>query len=284
MNTRRPLAAVAAILVAATALASCADGGGRGAPEADNVAATPTVSATVAAPAAPKYIDVTGQGRELPRDSVDRAQFSATPQPGAKVLRWNSAGVGDRCTLGPAVTVGSRSAFLTAGHCAGAGVTQFAQGDAAGKVLIPLGPAVQAVNEDGVPGADGILDDRALIFTSTPPTPQIAGTWTVAGSLTVKETQRLPHGTPICVDGATSGVRCGGLISAERGRVEFVGKPGTAAPSKGDSGAPVFVVDDSGRATVIGLVTSEARDGSTTNATFIEPALLSLGAELVTAS
>lgn len=274
--TRRALAAVAAILVAATALASCADTGDRAAPEATNVGATPTVTTTTAPPT-PTYVTV--PSRPL-ADGIPK--YAANAEPGVFAVRLAPGDTGG-CTLGPAVTAGGRPAFLTAGHCRGGGAPLFASTGPGAEDVRELGPAVRAVNEKNDPGADGILDDRALVYTGEAAGDRTIAGFPVAGSLTLKETRLLPAGTPICVAGAVSGIRCGGLISASRDRIEFAGKVGATAPNKGDSGAPVFVVDENGRATVIGLVTSEAPDGAMTNATFIEPALQDFGAQLVTA-
>lgn len=276
----RPLAAVAAILVAVTALASCADTGDRAAPEATNIAAAPTV--TEATASAPKYLDVSGEGPARLDPAIP--QYAADPAPGILISRKTTQQSPDGtagCTLGPAVTVGGRAAFLTAGHCSEGGTPQYASTGPGATDILALGPAVQSLDEsDGPKNTNRVFDDRALIFTPRAAGDSLLGqTWPVVGGLSVDDTRRLPVRTPICIDGAYSGVRCGKLITATGDRLRF-----DHVTRDGDSGAPVFVVVR-GKATVIGIHRGvDPANGAVGEATFIEPALLSLGAQLVTAN
>ena len=280
MNTRRPAptAAIAALLL----LTGCSS----------NVAGDEPLGRVTGSPKAglftlPVYKDVSGQGIELPRDDVDNAQFSAMPVPGAQILAWGASDKGSMCTLGVPVTVGGRTAFLTAGHCEtepSGGAQQLVAEATRGGRLVDLGPLARAKDEKDDPGAGGILEDAAVVHTPAAPPARIAGTWPIVGSMPIDATRALQIGTPICTDGAVSGVRCGALMERPDAWIKFAGKAGATSPHQGDSGAPVFVVDANGRATVVGLVAQEDLDGGTTHATFIEPALARMGATLLTAS
>ncbi|WP_165824220.1 hypothetical protein [Tsukamurella pulmonis] len=275
MSTRRPLSAMAAILVAATALAACGPGVAGDTPAGRD---TGSEKAAVAA-RQPVYQDVSGQGVELPRDDVDKAQFSGVPVPGAALLAWGASDEGSMCTLGVSVTVAGRPAFVTAGHCetqpAGGAQQLVAEAKRGGR-LVDLGPLGRVKDEKDDPSAGGILEDAAVVHTPAGSPARIAGTWPIVGSMSIDETRALPIGTPICVDGAKSGVRCSALISAPGDRIRF-----SAITVEGDSGAPVFVVA-AGAATVIGIHKGLDDLGAST-ATFIEPALARMGATLLTA-
>lgn len=251
MNLRH--VGLAGLVIASVAVSACSNGA------ASETRSWPTpspVSADV-----PVWADVSGQGVEAPRDAVDKAQFSATPQPGVKVLHdINAAGDMDMCTIGPAVSGG----YLTAGHCAKAySPVQYLQttptGDPhfLGTASAPVGPVDAAVIRTGAGDADAT---------------RIAGTWPVAGVLTRAGVQKLvPAGSMICIDGAVSGVRCGKRMADENQMVQFAFEA-----QHGDSGSPVFVVDPTTqRAALVGVVKSAG--GSATDATYIEDALLATG-------
>lgn len=104
-----------------------------------------TEKAGIVAAAIPRYADVTGQGIEAPRD-IEGDQFSATSVPGVKIGHRDAQGVAQKCTLGPAVTNGTRTGFLIAGHCDG---DQYAQVNFDGRNPLSLGPAVQAQDGNG---------------------------------------------------------------------------------------------------------------------------------------
>lgn len=213
--------------------------------------------------------DVTGRGVPLPRDSVDGDQFSATPVPGSAIRHAPDSGTTlDVCTVGPTVTGPGGPAVLTAGHCAlgSRAATQYGLATAAGPPTV-LGTAVGAVDDDrGV--------DSALVSTPAAAAvpPVIAGTWPVAGVLTVEGVEQLPLGTPICFAGARTGVHCGPLEYTDAaGRLVF----GTPDSREGDSGAPVFLVRD-GAATLVAML--EGGDEFSTQATYLAPALTRLNA------
>jgi hypothetical protein len=94
----------------------------------------------------------------------------------------------------------------------------------------------------------------------------------VAGVMTRDGAMTLKRGTPICFDGATSGLVCSPLNGAD---IDTLMTDGVAKP--GDSGAPVFVVDgDTGAATLLGSTTLST---TMTTVTYLDPALDRLGAQ-----
>ncbi|MGV7586362.1 hypothetical protein PJI74_01340 [Mycobacterium kansasii] len=259
MNVRH--AVLAAVVVAAAAVSACSNSA-TPKPWAD---VTPSpVGATVAAP---QFVwqDVTGQGRTAPRDSNPKslAQYGSTPVPGIQVqhVEYGEMHV---CTVGPAVvSTSGQPGFLTAGHCSTVegGPQQWMQPTPDGD---PTPLATATGSGEAVP-----------VWTAAVPASatRIADTWDVAGVLTAKGVAQLvPLGSTVCIDGAVSGVRCGKRVADEDGMVAY------AIPTKkGDSGAPVFVVDSAThRAALIGI--HQAGDGTRGGATLIDPALLATGA------
>ncbi|MGV0675671.1 hypothetical protein ABQE62_05695 [Mycolicibacterium fortuitum] len=263
----RNFALIAATAAAATAVSACsgtAPAAPKPWPSAGEVAAAPT-SAAVKTPA---WKDVTVPRDTLSSDDVDHAQFGATPAPGIKIGHRNADGTKDMCTIGPAVAPEmspSAGGFLTAGHCTAnlAPTPQYLQPDADGPYTA-FAPAIGAVNAGAV--------DAAAIWTTGPQPRAGVAQWPVAGVLTEDGVRALVRpGDPICVDGARTGIRCGALISADdNGRIRY-----DVPTREGDSGAPVFVVDQNGRATLIGI--HKEGNGSTAVATYLDGALSRLG-------
>lgn len=212
--------------------------------------------------------DVTGQGAELPRDSVDGAQFSRLPVPGSAI--WHAPDTGTTlsvCTAGPTAIGPNGAAVLTAGHCGlGPRAGQQYTLTAADGDTVPLGTATGAVDDDrGV--------DSAIVSTPAAAAvpPLIADTWPVAGVLTVAGVEALPLGTPVCYAGAMSGVRCGPLTDTDdHGRLVF----GTAS-EEGNSGSAVFLVSQ-GAAHLVAIL--EGGDAVSTQATYLAPALTRVAA------
>ncbi|WP_206499726.1 hypothetical protein [Mycobacteroides abscessus] len=252
-------AGLAAVVVAAAVLSACSNGAAPK-PWADVTPSPVGVTETVGE-TAPVWQDVAGQGvvrRDDPAKGGD--QWSPVPIPGIKIGRLSDTDPSGtaKCTLGPAVAGG----FLTAGHCADgkAGTEQYAQVHPDGSAPLDLG-----VTEP----AQGV--DAAVIRTAVAPgATRIAGTWPVAGVLTAKGVQQLvPVGSMICFDGAVSGVRCGKRVADDGEMVVRV------SSTHGDSGAPVFVVDDQSRAALLGILRDG--DGSETGVTSLDAALLATG-------
>ncbi|MFN6547939.1 hypothetical protein [Mycolicibacterium nivoides] len=122
--------------------------------------------------------------------------------------------------------------------------------------------------------------DSALLETVLAPAPdatKIAGKIPISGVMSVAEVKALEPGTPICLDGARSGVMCGPLVRTDWDTIKF----GTNAIG-GDSGSPVFLVGADNRAVLIGIFKGEHGATALDAATYLQPALDRLGVEIVT--
>lgn len=267
---------VCALAAAAAAVSACSTAVS-GTPVSDTPH-TPAGAAVSVLPSgsANRWIDVTGQGVVI-KDSLG-SQFGALPYPGAVIAQHQNDGSTKSCTLGPAVAdkTSQRTGFVGAGHCDNSpGGQTFVFADSAGAEPIPVG--VYTDSQDA-PTPQG-YSDSAVIWTKTvdPRATLLAGTWPVEGVMSVSDVRKLRTGTPICIDGAKSGVVCSPLIAVN---ADYVLTPPVTQP--GDSGATVFVVDErTRRATLIGIH-SGTEDGRS-EATFLEPALARLGAAALTA-
>lgn len=264
--------AFATVAVATAVALSACSGTSSGEPKPwPNVGTGAVAAAPTTATVKPLWQDVTVARNTLSSDDVDHAQFGATPAPGIKIGHRKTDGTKDMCTIGPAVAPTmspTAGGFLTAGHCTAdlAPTPQYLQPDADGPYT-EFAPAIGAVNAGPV--------DAAAIWTTGPQPRAAVGQWPVAGVFTERAVRDLPPGTPVCVNGAKTGVVCGGLISAnDGGRLRF-----DAPGMKGDSGGPVFVVDENNRATLIGIIKGGAEDGSNTTATYLDPTLRALKAK-----
>lgn len=281
----RPLTNTVGAMALAAVVSGCAG----------TVAGTPTLAAPPPAgstelksarvpalsPAPQQWLDVTDQGIELPRDAVDGAQYSATPVPGAVILHAPDSGnTLDLCSLGPAVRHrDGRVGFLTAGHCAigHRAADQYVLPTAAGDPVL-LGRATAAVD-------NGHDTDSAVIYVDAPLHPDatlIAGVFPVTGTLSAVQVQALPKGTPICVNGARTGVDCGPLLQATPEDIRFTRDEGSE--SDGDSGAVAYVVSPDRSAKVVGLYQGCLRaDQTICAATYIQPTLERINVEIVRA-
>lgn len=226
-----------------------------------------------------KWRDVTGQVW-MSRD-WEGAQFGPVAMPGIGIGYFDAKYTSHLCTIGPAVVAGSKRGFLTAGHCtADLGPTKHylhSAVDLRTTLPIVMGSELQAENASTPRG----WSDSGVIWTGAvdPAAATIAGKWPVDGVMTVDDVRSLPVGTPVCINGARSGVVCSPLISAvDKIRYRHVS-------DRGDSGASVFLVDAStGRATLIGLHRGYDTNAPTVGeATYLEPVLQRLGASALTA-
>lgn len=277
--TRRRVSIAAVALAAAAMSAGCSStvaGQPRASAELKAASVEPTPTA-----AQREWVDVSGQGVPMPRDSLVGTTYSpnGAPMPGATITHTAFDGGTGGCTLGPAITAGGRQGFLTAGHCAldAAGPQQLTGPD--GAPARELGVAVNAADTDGVPDATGYADDSAVVWAPVGPRASvIAGTWPVAGTLSVDEVRGIPPRAPICFYGSVSGVRCGALLSAtDSGGIHFA-----RTAKGGDSGAPAFVVDSDGSAWLVGIMASTDDHRLASTATLLAPTLGRLGAEAIT--
>lgn len=203
------------------------------------------------------------------QDTAHRLRFGTTPTPGMGVYEL---GTDEGCTLGPVVSSNmspDNHGYLTAGHCDTPAATQVVTfADAGHADPRPVGVYTETVEK-------GYNDFTSLWLTAGTPAPTSIAERKVAGSLTKDAVTKLDEGTPVCVDGAVTGVKCGAFGDADDSRiaVEFAVEPG-------DSGAPMFLVDgNTGAVTVIGQVNKTS--ATRTYATFFETALDHAGAKLV---
>lgn len=270
---KRWFALTAIAVFAVLTVSACSTAAVTGSPvtAADSVVTQKYATVT---PAEPQYIDVSGTV-ELPRDSYG-SQYGAQPYPGIAIGQHQSDGSTKDCTLGPLVTGARGKGFITAGHCdqtPGGEVFVFADTDAAEPVSIGV-----ITGAEDKPSPQG-YSDSAVIWTGTvdPSATKIAGRWPVTGVMTASEVRRLPVGTPICIDGAWSGVVCRSLEAADDDGLLRFG----VVSHGGDSGALAFLVDETGRAYLAG--TLKGGNGTSTTATYLEPALTRLGVTAVTA-
>lgn len=226
-----------------------------------------------------QWQDVTGQVK-APRDS-EGAQFGPTALPGIGIGFLDAKYTVHMCTIGPAIVAGSQRGFLTAGHC----TTAFAPtklylhttADMRASLPVVMGTGLQAENRS-TPGG---WSDSGVVWTGAidPAATKIAGRWPVAGVMTVEGVRALPAGTPVCINGAKSGVVCSPLIGAED-KIRY-----RHVSDAGDSGAPVFLVDAlTRRATLIGLHRGyDKSEPAVGEATYLESALQRFGATALTA-
>lgn len=237
-KSNRLTAAVAGITLA-VAVSACSTAVG-GVPAAE----TPSVTTAAADTSAESpYVAVTVTPPQVGNDGV---QYGRLPYPGIAIGQHQADGRTKDCSLGPQVRSGSRTGFLTAGHCdrtPGGEVFVFADPDAKQPVLVGV------ISDADVATAPSPDRDVAILWTDSadPSATRIAGRYPVVGVMPTEQVRKLPAGTPICVDGAWSGVHCSDLISADE-KIRY--EHGTEG---GDSGGPVFVVDREGRATLIGI-------------------------------
>lgn len=265
---------IAATAAAAVALSACSGTGEAASPKpwpsagtGGAVAAAPT-SAAVNTPTY-TWKNVDGQGQVTFDTGKPSTQYGSA-EPGVSLLRGFDVGDIQACTIGPAVTAG----FLTAGHCSThgdsqaprvAGVTQYAE--------------ISADGDKDLLGASTPVDglDVAVVETSrvSREATRIADTWPVAGVLTASGVRQLvPLGSVVCFNGAVSGVRCGARVADEGDQLVY------SAPSEhGDSGSPVFVVNEDGRAALIGILNAgdDAGADRKSTAVYLETALMASG-------
>ncbi|TDZ77366.1 hypothetical protein DE4585_04760 [Mycobacteroides salmoniphilum] len=268
---KRRFALTAIAALAAVAMSACSTAGVAG----EAVPATGsaiTQKAAILVPAESRYVDVSGKV-VVSRDSYG-SQYGAQPYPGIAIGQHQSDGSTKDCTLGPAVTSSRGKGFITAGHCdqtPGGEVFVFA--DTNGAEPVSIGSITGAEDKPTPQG----YSDSAVIWTGTvdPSATKIAGRWPVTGVMAASEVRRLPVGTPICIDGAWSGVVCGPLEAADD---RYIRTPRLA--QGGDSGAAVFVVDQKGEASLVGI--HSGFENGQDEATFLEPALERLGVQALT--
>lgn len=279
----RKIALITAAAAAAVVLSGCSGTGeAKPWPSAGQVAAAPT-SETVK----PTWVTAPWTGKVNANKAGD--QFGGTPVPGITIAQANGESSPSRCTLGAAVrTEDGTPAFVTAGHCderPGNQLWLYPSPDISGVDTIHLPkPYASVTDTNGKPDPDtGVVNDSAVVpLTSlNPAATVIASRYRIAGMLTATAAKELAPKTPICFDGAVSGVRCGVVTGDTGGVLGFSRGPDAPAPfiSRGDSGAPVFVLDSQGRAALVGLLSERIGEGIG-RASYLEPALAKMHANV----
>lgn len=126
---------------------------------------------------------------------------------------WMSIPVREKfCTLSAGVrsASGDRTGFLTAGHCGDDGMEVRLDGVA--------GPLLGSISDsdESFDSTIEVLNDSAAVWSTTASSAAatVAGL-PVAGVMTRDAARQLKKGTPICFDGATSGVVCSPLDGAD---------------------------------------------------------------------
>ncbi|WP_237155711.1 S1 family peptidase [Mycobacteroides abscessus] len=245
--SRTRLGAAAAGIAAAVVLSACSTGVA-GQPVADPM----TSGATTAESAGPST-SVESNWLTIPAE-----QAAAAPKR-IQLLQTAADGATARCTAGPAVAAAAAAAhrgYLAAGHC----------DEVPGSSLTAGGEAV-------APYTGTRRGDRGVTVAwgATDATSTVAG-HPVAGVLKQDVVQLLPQGTPVCMDSNVSGVRCGAVVENDATGI-YLDLPA----ERGDSGAPLFLLDGQGRATLIGL--AEQRSAGYTFGAHLDPLLAQMGAK-----
>ncbi|KLI09466.1 hypothetical protein BKG60_05070 [Mycobacterium syngnathidarum] len=216
-------------------------------------------------------------GTAVPQADAAGIQYGAQPYPGINIGQGQIGTSPNKCTLGPLARRIADGAyvFVTAGHC----------DERPGEVVSiwsgPNGEGPKVVGTlTGEFDDEATGQDSALLETVLAPAPdatKIAGKFPISGVMPEAEVRKLPAGTPICLDGARSGVVCGPLVRTDWDTIKF----GTNAIG-GDSGSPVFLVGADNRAVLIGIFKGEHGATALDAATYLQPALDRLGVEIVT--
>ncbi|SIF24634.1 chymotrypsin family serine protease [Mycobacteroides abscessus] len=282
MNVRHAL--VVAVVVAAAATSACSNGA------ASETRSWPTPSPVSAE--TPEWVSVPWMKVNANKGGD---QFGGVPTPGIVIAQENGDGAPYRCTLGAAIhTADDTPAFLTAGHCdenPGHELWLYPSAEISGLdvVRLPQPYANVADSDDKRDPKTGVVSDHAVVPLTklSSYATVIAGNYRVAGVLTTTAAKALAAKTPICFDGAVSGLRCGVVSQgSDNGALRFASAPGaptdnTPFISKGDSGGPVFVVDGQKRVALVGLLSSGTEAGDTGWVSYLDSELAAVGAKAV---
>jgi hypothetical protein len=160
--------------------------------------------------------------------------------PGMEILQDRN-----RCTLGY-VDVATRTAF-TAGHCRAGNAVNTADGT-------PVGQEAQF--RDNTPDGATVATDHLIADWQTialAPNVPVSNVLPGGRPLVVDPTVVPAHGERVCHFGVVTGESCGTVESVNNGW--FTMANGVVS-QKGDSGGPVYVPMDDGRAVIIGMFNS----------------------------
>lgn len=268
MGNTRSIVATAALAAAAAAMSACSATDTSAAPVAapdvvistagQTAEATAAAMRAAAAPKADNWVSVPASASSVPAGVLAPGAF----------IDVGTAESGGSCTLGAGIRAGDRSGFVTAGHCDRYGdMVRLDSSTGA-----PLGVLSDA--DKSYDSVAKVALDYAAVWTASPaPTAAMVAGLPVAGVMTREAASKLPSGTPICFDGATSGVTCSPLKLA--GITSLLTD---SVAVGGDSGSPVFVVDgNTGAATLLGIMSGSNAD--LTEVAYLDPALERLSAQ-----
>lgn len=151
----------------------------------------------------------------------------------------------NKCTLG-FVDVQARTAF-TAGHCRGSGTV----GDKDGNVV-----GHQTVFSDNTPDGATVSTDHPISdweAIALAPDVQVNDTLPSGRALSYDPTVVPQQGQRVCHFGVVTGESCGTVEAVNNGW--FTMANGVVS-QRGDSGGPVYVLTDDGRAVIVGMFNS----------------------------
>ncbi|KXP08716.1 hypothetical protein [Tsukamurella pseudospumae] len=247
---------------------------------------TTTTKPAVALPVSGPWVSITSGA--FPKDQ-DGWAYGVEPAPGIAAFQTKSNGELGGCTISfPVSDRKGTVAFLSAGHCDnrnGERLFMYTTGDNSG--TLELGDYQQGKNDVEIGAPDvpipGATSRDYTVLTMGPQLYRGYGTAIVPGirlrgTMPMSAVRALPAGTTICRHGARTGVTCGRLIQANERDFTW-----GARSIKGDSGGPVFVVNAAGEALGVGITSALGADGTSSIGTYLDPALKSLGLDLVLA-
>lgn len=151
----------------------------------------------------------------------------------------------NRCTLG-FVDVATRTAY-TAGHCRGSGAVTDKDGNVLGR---------QTNFRDDTPNGAVVATDHMISdWESVALTPDVQVNDILPGGRTLSfDPAVVPQkGQPVCHFGVVTGESCGTVEAVNNGW--FTMANGVVS-QRGDSGGPVYVLTDDGRAVIVGMFNS----------------------------
>jgi len=160
--------------------------------------------------------------------------------PGMEIRQGNNL-----CTLG-FVDVAARTAY-TAGHCRGDGAVTDRDGRVVGQ---------QATFRDDTPNGAVIATDHMISDWETitlAPDVQVNDILPGGRTLAFDPAMVPQQGQPVCHFGVVTGESCGTVEAVNNGW--FTMANGVVS-KKGDSGGPVYVLADDGRAVIVGMFNS----------------------------
>ena len=201
------------------------------------------------------------------------------PQPGITIASQVDETEAQNCTVSwPIVATTDDPGYLTAGHCMAAKSAPLWMYTAMNKSAREQLPPLQSYDRGY--DRDGVYHDASVFFLSAsqqqgPYGVEIAPGVRLRGVLGVDAVRSLPAGTPMCMNGARSGLTCGPLVRATSVQVRWGG-----SAVHGDSGAPVFVVDERGEAMAVGMLAYGPTD-TDNYVTYLAPVLKRMGLRLV---